>query len=788
MELKDIPLKYQPKDMIPFKIKNLDKYIINTHRHIFPESKDYGLYWSEQAKYCVEGRWEAIIEGKYRYMPGNLYFYGNLCEIEITGGTQRKVSRPSIRDVDWYISYALAACEGFSGFSEDHKFSCFRPLKQYHKDKSKLTQKDEALLREYDEYIKKPDGSYKEYVDAREYLYMEFDSPMGLPEYFNTAKNLMLLSTRRLGKSYNIACQVLLYDLVFGGAKTLSQFLGKEAKSTTVLGSENYVKTSELLDKVEESIKFLKYKAGGYYDDGYEIPGAFYTEIDTYDDKYDRFIKKFKEKGGTCKARRTNSKIVHVSYKDNPSAGVGVGARKMIVEEAGLLYNFKQVHSENSAVQKGDFKYGFTIYIGTGGDIEKIKEIREAFYNPEGFDCIDYYNSFEKTENHIGMFIPVYYKNNIFRDKNGNIDVVKSAIYEWEEREKLKDSKSGSYGGHIISFPFLPSEMFMQSQGNRFQTSILEENLRKLETGLWDQIKSVGTLKYVDKNNRFVKWEEDMYNVLKPITRVYQENSLSNSEKKGAIVIYEHPKDYRPIGYTNNPLYIALYDPVAVEGEEGLERGTSLACVLILKLWDFDDKHYSLNVVAEWFGRLDTMDEMHNRAFLMADYYGCRLLPEIQNEDILRYAKRIGRYQDLEDAPSFVATELTKGGIVRNKKGFLVPSNRTAMSKLEDFAYEMLETPIDRHEYIDGDNIILDNVKPVHNIPSMRLNEELIHYNREGNFDGCSALFLGGIYTRNRELEPISESRAYDKQKEEEQLKSFINTADTYLKNSAYTY
>lgn len=786
-----IPAKYRPVHIIPFKISQLGNFIVKNHKEYFPYSVEYDLYWTEQIKRCVEGLWGIQDNGEYRYMPGSLYFYGNMAKIKLTNDNNQRVDgRPSIRDIDWHLSYCLLACEGFSGFETDEEFSCYRPLKNAHNPEL-LREDERILLKKYDKYVRKPNGDYKEYLDARDYLFRTFEEPLEGAQYFNEAKNLLLLSTRRLGKSYNIANQCILYDLVFNGSKTIAEFLEKTTSSTTVLGSELYEKTSELLDKVQLSIKNLKYDIGAYYKDGYKIPGALHTMYTGWDDVHNKLLKGVKEKGGNIVNEKTDSKIVHITYNSSSSAGVGHGARKMIVEEAGLLENFNDVHGENSAVQVVDTKYGYTVYIGTGGDINKIKEIRDCFYNPQGYDTLGFENLFEKQEGSIGLFYPCYYKNADFRDEDGNLDVEASFMSEWQKRVDKQKESSKNYQKHIISFPFLPSEMFMQSQGNRFQAEILEENLRSLEAGMWDKLASIGTLSYVDKANRKVVWTEDLSGKLKPIKRLYDESKLDMKQKAGAIVIYEHPKPYRPKTYVRNPLYIAVYDPVAVENEEnGRERGTSIASVLVIKLWDFDSPRLSYNVVAEWFGRYDKLDDMHEIAFKMADYYNCRLLPEIENQDIMIYARRTGRYNDLCDTPAFSISELTKNGNISTKKGVTLPRNRDGKAKMEDFLYEMLENIVEREESIVGNTHKVVEIKAVSNIPSMRINEELIHYNRDGNFDGVSSFLLAALFARNKALEPISEYETEKKLEAGNEFKNFIktNARSTVNRHHAYNY
>lgn len=72
----------------------------------------------------------------------------------------------------------------------------------------------------------------------------------------------------------------------------------------------------------------------------------------------------------------------------------------------------------------------------------------------------------------------------------------------------------------------------------------------------------------------------------------------------------------------------------------------------------------------------------------------------------------------------------------------------------------------------------------------MRINEELIHYNRDGNFDGVSALLLAALFARNKALEPISEYETEKKLEAGKDFKNFIktNARSTEKRHSAYNY
>ena len=758
---------------MPFRLNNIADFVVGPHPLIYPESEQYDEYWTRQAQRCIEGHWGhdyAKGSGGYRWMPGNLYFYTNMGIIEAGGDENTKLkSSPLLRDIEWLVFYGLAVCDGFSGFVDDPEFCCFRPVGKL-ENNIELSEMDKIFLERF-EHLYRTKRGFKKYIEPKQYLYRTTPEALGSGVYHNTALNFEILSTRRLGKSFSVGEGVICYDFTFNGARNLVDYLEKKTTSSVVIGSVDYKYSAELINKVELCYEHLRTDIGAYNKDGLSYNGVFWHPSDGMG-------KIFKQKGGVVSnsvqsksgqgSEGVGSKLIHVSYKDNPNAGVGYGARRMITEESGLLSNFNAVHGENSATQKHDYKYGYSIYIGTGGNIEKIKEIKDSFYNPGKYEILGYPNLFNPGGADTALFIPSYYKNNLFRDDDGNLDINRSFIYEMSERDKARGGKN--YQSHTISFPIIPDEMFLKSAGNRFNTEMLEDRIIELENG--QHRYSVGTLTYVDEANKKVAWKEDIDKKLIPFLRRGDEHKEPN--KQGAVVVYEHPQSYKPDRYSKNPLYLAIYDSVAISGEEG-GTGSSLCAVIVLKLYDFNDSYYMMNIVCEWYGRYNSMDDNHKEAFKIADYYGCKLFPEVNLEDVLRYAKRIRRYDDLEDWPDFSATEISAQKR-KYVKGFRVPPQ--GKPKLEEFLNEYLDIEVYKEEHLEGEDYKVNTVKVINRIPSIRACEELKEYNSEDNFDAVSCLFLGALWVRNKRLKPINEELD---QLDEDDIKEFNSIfADSY--------
>lgn len=778
--------KYSYVDVIPFRLHNISDFVVESHpTQLHPELPEYNEYWMDQAEKCITGKWGHDYDhetglGGWRWMPGNLYFYTNMGLIEREGEQNTAIEdRPLLRSVEWFIFYGLATCDGFSGFSDDEENCSFEPLKPL-KDGEELGEALKYLLNEYGDLYRKPNGEYKNYVEAREYLYKTHARPLGSPLFHNEAKNFVCVTSRRIGKSYSMVDGTAVYDMTFNGSRSLDEWINKKTKSTIVLGSDDYKTTGEFLDKFDLCYNHLKKNIGSYDtgDPNTSTNGYFWTPLN---EKGEGLGKVYKEKGGIVTNAKygPGSKMVHVSYGKNPQAGVGYGAKRMIVEEAAKVPNFQKMHNENSATQKRTFKYGYSIYIATGGDIDKIKDLKDVFFNPSKYQCLAYPDLFSNHEKGIGLFLPCYYRNEKWYDKNGNLKIESAFKKEVEERESLRGAEG--FFGHCISFPFKPSEMFVQNFGSKFPVEPIAERLMDLEDGEWQKIAKVGTLHYVDRENRKVIFEEDKYGRLKPILRYGDEKKMSDIT--GAFIQYEPPKSYKPDRYSRNPLYLAIYDTVAKDKEvSGANAGTSLSCVLVIKLNDLNDDLFSFNIVAEWFGRYDELDDNHKMAWKIADYYGCKLFPEINLDDILRFSKKIGRWNDLEDKPTDTPVEIGKGSTY--SKGYMITTQ--AKPKLLEYAAQALEVVVGRTDFITGSEYYSEIQKVFHRMPSIRMCDEFLSYNDDENFDGISCFLLWGLYRRNKEAEPTSE---YHQEQEDKSMDEFINlTKSGYVRNPAYDY
>lgn len=738
----------KPISIVPFTIYNRRPFIENEHPTIHPDDPEWNKYWISITEKCLYGLWGEDKKGDlggWRWMPGNLYWYVNLTPIELQGDeNSAKLGTPTLRDIDWLKLYGLNTCDGFSGYEGDEERSCYAPLGKL-QNGGHLKNSEKKMLIAEAKYITKADGTYKKYIDPRELLYMTHDKPLGKPLWRNEATNWLELTTRGVGKSYTLANAVICYDYVFNGCRNLEDLIEGKKNTTMVVGSSLSDYSDDLMNKFSVTYDYLR-THHGYFNDGItETTGFFWHP---YEGQLTTKGKPFTNRvqlEGSQGYSGAGSKIYNVTYYKKDDAGIGKRCRKYITDEAGTLENFKEVHGLNDAAQNRESKFGFSAYSGTGGNMTKIVGIKDAFENPDAYDILPYLDLFSYNNSYTGLFIPVYYRKDIYRDENGNIDLQAAYEDELEDRNKKRKKSTTAYDKHVTSYPFYPHEMFMQAKDNLFPTVLLQDRLDDLEGGLWEEIAKPGWLEYIDNEKTEIQFRLDLQGELEILNRYGSEKT--SVSKKGGIVIYEMPMPDKPDPRYSDPLYITVYDPVANEGE-----GSSLCAVIVFKFfYPKDLSKVQFNVVAEWYGRHDTLDENHEVAFKLAKFYGSKMLPELNNSDVLRNGRDTMRWHVFQPKPKgalgeFNQTKAYDVGV------YITPGMKPAMAM---YLNELFNIIVGKDiEEVEGE-FIDKIIRMASQLPSIRICDEALQYG-EGNFDAISGMFLVSLIHRNTILIPTS--------------------------------
>lgn len=435
------------------------------------------------------------------------------------------------------------------------------------------------------------------------------------------------------------------------------------------------------------------------------------------------------------------SEVQILTFKDKPDKAAGLSCTRFIFEEGGLISNLKKAYRfAEPTLRDGKYWIGIPIIFGTGGDMEgSTQDFADMFYNPKIFGLASFQNVYEEFEatGESGYFVDEmwfrpgcsYVDSNgelhLSVDKNGNVKRWVAELDLDEERVLALGGSKEDYDVLITQKCKYPTEAFLRPQGNVFPVGQLKRVHQRLMTA--NRYKKIGVpgelIRTSDPN--------------KPITFRPRPDFVPNyhyphkrgSDVAGAVVIYQPPPE------ENYPasLYKIGYDPVKFEIINGKSVFKSLASIFVYKSFQKFDSGYD-QIVAEYTGRYEDPDDVNEIALKLSQYYGnAKIMHENEiGRDVISFFKRKGKLHHLEQQP-----DAAIGKVIRNSKiirSYGSPMNERMKAACEKWALGWLWHP--RGQTEDGEQLYNMDL-----IPSIGLIEELMAYNREGNFDRVMAFF-----------------------------------------------
>lgn len=438
-----------------------------------------------------------------------------------------------------------------------------------------------------------------------------------------------------------------------------------------------------------------------------------------YVDKVDHKRASYAEKrNGITIEKGYQSEIFALTFKDNPDAARGKDGKIFLLEEAGAFPNLKDsFNAITPALGAGKFITGQIIIFGTGGDMESgTVDYADMFYNPIAYRLMPFMNIWdENSENTTcGFFHPVTWNMEGFYDEQGNSDIEGATEFELDRRREKMEAASSSVivEKHMQEFPFSPSEAFLTVSTNNFPVVELRNQLNKVRAEHLQTTK--GTPVYLERQDGKVVAKPDLEGKLQPIYNY----KVKQDDISGCPVIYEYPVDNPPRG-----LYKIGFDPYSQD------EGTSLAAIYVYK--SVHSGTYSKNIiVAEYVGRPQEADDVSRIASQLADLYNAEIMHENEVSHVKNYFRRIKRLDQLAVQPDAVISKNVKSSKVARVYGMHM--NEQLKDAGEKYIKDWL---LEVRDYDEDGNPILN----LETIYSIGLLEELILYNRKGNFDRVMA-------------------------------------------------
>ena len=716
------------------KINNRKNFLLKEIQQIHPATRRYSGYWRKHKKRIVEGFWAPDNKdinydvesgdltttdenrGSWRYMPSNLYFYVNFGTIlhRPEGAPKtapKKPIRPHLRDIEWEFFYNWAEARGFSGFIDDEEYTCIREVEKYEDGQYDVEDLEGTAFNK--------DGDVKKYISAKVYLRQLHKRPLGRALFDNEAKNLMLLAVRGFGKSFLVAGGVVLHEILTDGAKEYSQQNIENPYLVEIfVGAAMSSKSSDLLSKLKIAMEHIP----GAWNPGKEgfVPPPLYKHMSgslqpnnmkkPWAHKYEKKV------GGEWKWFGSGSNVKHgIFSSENPEAAAGGRYTIIVIEEVGLLGPVLTVHGGNEAAQMtdGTVKFGSSIYIGTGGSIEKIVESEIIFRDPEGFSMLEFDDTWEDNGK-IGWFIPATYADGKYKDDQGNT-LEALALKNYEERRALKRKakSSSALDLEMMNYPLVPSEMFLSKGSNRFPIADLKARLAEL---LSTNRKTASSWKgWFDlSEGGKVTWRNDKD--AKPIIEYPLPKKANNIE--GCVEIFEMPVTNAE-NVVDTGVYIASLDPI--DDDDNTDNSLSLQSVFIMN-------NLTGRIVAEYTGRTKLAKDFYEQTRRLLLFYNAQINYENNKKGFYAHMFNKNCLYLLAETPEILNKSL----------------GTNANVAVNDWGLELTEAYLDHQAYNKE-----DGVTNIQTIRSIGLLYELIKYNGKLNADRVSSLSLLMIIREN---------------------------------------
>lgn len=697
-----------------------------------PLGSQYRKWWKDQKRLCIEGFWVEHNK-EWKFVSGPLYWYVNFWTILLTPKNSKSKTKrrgiPFLRDLEWIKAQVHEEARGFSGFSDDLEFTCHKILEKI----DPITQIEEfnEFLMEFNnpklilDSITKDDGTFKKYVPAREYLRMYFNKPLGKPLYFNMCFNVADMESRGGGKSY-WAASCLGHNFTFDGATDYDEYLelqasGESMSSETLIGAIDTKYSADLISKLKLGLN--------------ELPGKVTVGEDIYPSPFSKKYYGSWESGKTITAgydikignlwekRGTSSKIQHRSFKDNHVAANGTRPNYSVIDEVGFMGNLIDVLGQmKEAAADGTVKQGVIWMTGTGGDMKggATEQVKQVFYSPSAFDCLEFDDEYEGYQSKIGFFVPAWMTLNQFKDEFGNTNWQAAYKYLIKTREKLKNNakKKDSYESELVQRPITHSEVFLMLNNSILPVADLKEHRDNMLSMQNDpNIKGLAGWMFLnEQGDPYFKVDSSEYKPTIYPTKMGEDNT-------GAVVIWEKPDDNSDYGW-----YVAGNDPYDFDVAP---NSVSLGSLLIIKRASpFNggaDK-----IVAEYTGRPALATDFYEQVRRLLIWYGGAIcLYENEKQQIKEHFKNKGSIGLLAYTPGVLKANETS----KTAKTRIYGQHMSTQVKKECEIY--------LREWLLGS--IGDGKLQLHTIKSIPLLDELIAFNSEGNFDRVIALMLAII-------------------------------------------
>lgn len=448
--------------------------------------------------------------------------------------------------------------------------------------------------------------------------------------------------------------------------------------------------------------------------------------------------------GGIKVWRGRHSNVRSISFKDNPTAAVGLSANWLILDETGVFPNISDTYSYTEPLIKDGSTYtGVALLFGSSGNMDTgSRYFYEMFMNPSKYNMLSFSDP-EDPSKYTGFFSSAakarwgvcmnrdskWYKQPMVDDNgNSNIEAAIDDLMLLRNQSKTGIDPKALHGA-ITQFPLTYNEAFLRDKGAIFSSPEMLEWLGKVETT--PNIRnSVEKGKLVIRNGEVEFHPTDEVNYITEFPINSNKESAQYVDATGCVAIWERPE--RVNGEIPYSLYIAGCDPYDMD-----KSGTnSLGSFFIYKRFYIGNKSHDW-IVAEYTGRPKFADEFYENCRRLCMYYNAKVLYENQLKGFKGYFDQKNSLHYLYEQPQIIR-DIVKDS--RVQRGYGIHMNRGSNGSIG--IKDQLELYLKQWLYTERDDIDGNKILNLHTIKSIALLKELIAYDVEGNYDRVIAFML----------------------------------------------
>lgn len=439
--------------------------------------------------------------------------------------------------------------------------------------------------------------------------------------------------------------------------------------------------------------------------------------------------------------KSSNSRVLMRNYENGIKSMAANGTRPgfHLIDEEGTIQHFIACLKDSDGCwwSGGGTKPSCLVMCtGTGGDMEVGAQAGEVFNKPRAYNMLAFPNP--ETGGEMGRFISALRSRRKFKEEKplseylgiSHPDLDRVTIYVSNEERALKEwwkpayeraLKSGNQKT-IIKFkaywPLVASDCFLQISSNNYNV----EAAKKQKLAL---------LKFAEEmHDGFIGERVEIFHDGEKIRHKHS-NKLPvtqyphNDENTDApVMMWEPPIQNPPWG-----LYVAGVDPYR---QDSAEYSDSLGAVYIFKrMHEISSEKYQDMFVAAYVARPGSVDDWNEQARLLIKYYNAFTLCENDDMTFIRYMQNKGDDFYLADQPEWLKDVVPHSTVNRGKG--IHRSSEKVRNFLRTCLKRWLDDVLDQQR--DENGSVTSEVLGVSRVKDLMLLEEIIKFNKDGNFD-----------------------------------------------------